>query len=408
MTRLPDYFRIALVNLSHRRTRAYLTMIGIFIGIAAVVSLISLGQGLKDAIGQQFSSVGTDKILVTPGSLGFGPPGAGAVSNLTNKDLRLVQNTIGIKIAVGRLLRSVKVESDKKTAFVFATSMPSQNDQRRLIIDLLGVGTASGRMIEQGDSFKVTVGSDFATKKTFGREIKVGDKITINDVKFEVVGILERTGRPTGDNFVIMNEKILRDLLDVQDNYDMIAAQVQTNADVEAVVQTLEKDLRKSRNVKEGKEDFKVQSSTSFLASLDVILTMVQIVLVGIAAISLVVGGIGIMNTMYTAVLERTKEIGLMKAIGGTNTDILFIFVLEAGLLGTVGGLIGVLLGMGLAKLVELAAFAAFGKGLIQASFPIYLIAGALLFSFVIGSLSGLWPALQASRLKPVDALRYE
>ena len=130
--------------------------------------------------------------------------------------------------------------------------------------------------------------------------------------------------------------------------------------------------------------------------------------MVGIAAISLLVGGIGIMNTMYTSVLERTREIGTMKAVGAKNSDILFLFLFESGLLGLVGGAIGVGIGLGLGKTAEYIATVQLGTNLLQASTDSWLIFGALLFSFIIGALSGVLPAMQASKLKPVDALRYE
>ncbi|MFH1823570.1 MAG: FtsX-like permease family protein, partial [archaeon] len=135
---------------------------------------------------------------------------------------------------------------------------------------------------------------------------------------------------------------------------------------------------------------------------------IVQAVFIGIAAISLVVGGIGIMNTMYTAVLERTREIGIMKAVGARNRNILTLFLIESGILGLVGGAIGVLIGIGLSTGVAFVAAQALGTTFLRAVFPWYLIVGALAFSFGIGSLSGILPAIQASRLKPVDALRYE
>ena len=135
---------------------------------------------------------------------------------------------------------------------------------------------------------------------------------------------------------------------------------------------------------------------------------MVEVVLIGIAAISLLVGGIGIANTMYTAVVERTKEIGIMKSIGAQNKDILLIFVIESGLLGLAGGAVGIAFGIGLSKLVEYLAFAFLGTSLVKAFFPWYLIVGSLVFSFLIGTISGFFPAKQAASLKPVDALRYE
>ena len=133
-----------------------------------------------------------------------------------------------------------------------------------------------------------------------------------------------------------------------------------------------------------------------------------QAVIVGIAGISLLVGGVGIMNTMYTAVLERRKEIGIMKAVGARNWDISLIFLIESGLLGIVGGVIGILLGMGLSKGVELAVRPYLGESMLMAAFPLWLLFGALAFSFIVGAASGVLPARQAAGLKPVDTLRYE
>ena len=137
-------------------------------------------------------------------------------------------------------------------------------------------------------------------------------------------------------------------------------------------------------------------------------LSIVQAVLVGIAAISLLVGGIGIMNTMYTSVLERTREIGIMKSIGATQKDILTLFLLESGMLGLVGGLIGVLIGVGIGEMVSYIARERLGSDLLQAQFGFWLVFGALLFSFLIGMISGFFPALAASKKQPVEALRYE
>ena len=164
--------------------------------------------------------------------------------------------------------------------------------------------------------------------------------------------------------------------------------------------------LRKSHDVEEGKEDFGIQTPESILNTLNNILMVIQGVLVGIAAISLLVGGIGIMNTMYTSVHERTKEIGIMKALGAKNRNILLVFMIESGLLGLFGGIIGVSLGFGIAKLVEYVAFRYYESVLIQAQFSPMLLIGMLLFGFGVGAISGMFPARQAAKLKPVDALR--
>jgi len=163
--------------------------------------------------------------------------------------------------------------------------------------------------------------------------------------------------------------------------------------------------MRRDHDVKEGEEDFTVTTSIQLIEGFNNILDVVQIVLIGIAAISLFVGGVGIMNTMYTSVLQRRKEIGVMKSIGATNTDILMIFLFESGILGIIGGVFGVIFGLMLSKGVEIAASLA-GVDILKAYVSIPLVIGALLFSFIIGALSGFMPAKQASKLQPVDALR--
>ena len=228
----------------------------------------------------------------------------------------------------------------------------------------------------------------------------------IEGVDFKVVGILKKSGNPQQDGTLVIPEAAMREILGIEETYDIIPAKISAGEDIAVVTERIKKDLRSHRNVEEGKEDFTVQTPENILATLNTILFIIQGVLVGIAAISLLVGGIGIMNTMYTAVLERTKEIGVMKAIGARNWEIMSIFVIESGMLGLVGGIIGVSMGFGISKSVELIAFQIYGSYLIKADFNLGLLIGMLMFGFIIGSLSGAFPAKQAAALKPVDALR--
>ena len=404
-----QYFKLAFTNLMHRKVRSYLTMIGIFIGIAAVVALISLSEGLKMAVAQQFSSVGSDKILIRAAGTSYGPPGTGAVGNLTKHDLDLISKVNGVEIATGRLIRYVIIEYRKEVKYSFAATVPDTDEKaRNLVIEANQLITDRGRMLLPSDRNKIVVGDDYATRNTFKENMRVGDKVLLNNVDFEVVGILKRSGSPQTDMLLVMNEKTLRDLLDVPETYDIIAAKVAAGKKPSDVVDAISRAMRSDRNEKIGDEDFTVQSAEELYKSYASILDVIQIFLVGIAGISLIVGGIGIMNTMYTAVLERTKEIGIMKAVGAKTSDILTIFLLESGMLGLVGGAIGIAIGFGLSKSVELIAVQALGTSLLKADTSLFLVAGALTFSFLIGSLSGLFPALQASKLQPVDALRYE
>jgi putative ABC transport system permease protein len=184
--------------------------------------------------------------------------------------------------------------------------------------------------------------------------------------------------------------------------------QVDEGEDVFEVAERVEKDLRKHRDVTEDTQDFDIFTPEGLFESFQSILNIITIFLTGVAAISLLVGGIGIANTMYTSVLERTREIGVMKAIGAKNSDVFAIFFIESGLLGLVGAGVGIILGFAVSKSVEYIAVTSLNTTLLQAAVPTYLVVGLLAFGFVIGAVSGTLPAVQASKTNVVDALRYE
>jgi putative ABC transport system permease protein len=219
--------------------------------------------------------------------------------------------------------------------------------------------------------------------------------------------MLKKVGDPSIDGAFIIPGDAAKEMVSAS-GYNMFVVQLAKGLIPSEERPTIEKALRQSRGVSKGHEDFKVSTSEQLLESFNTIFNVVQVIIIGIAAISLIVGAVGIMNTMYTAVLERTKEIGIMKAIGAKNSEIMVLFLIESGLLGLVGGVIGVILGYIMGKAAEVIANQMLGSSLLKLYFPPELIIGALLFSFVIGALSGMVPARQASHLRPVDALRYE
>ena len=402
-----DIVKLAVSNLTHRKMRSWLTMIGIFIGIAAVVALISLAQGLRDAITGQFASFGTDKVIIQGKGGTYGPPGANAVGNVSTDDVKLIEGVQGVKLATGRLIRTAQLETQKKLKYPYLGSVPEDSRERQLVLEASKYTMDEGDFIEPGQLTQAVIGYSIA-HDDLDRPIRVGETVKVNGKNFQVVGILKKRGLPPYDQVVLMNEKPMRTLLSVDKAYDTLVAQANPGENLEDVALRIEKAMRQDRRQKIGEEDFTIQTPMQALQTVNTILVVVSVIVVGIAGISLIVGGIGIMNTMYTAVLERTKEIGIMKSIGAQNKDIFVIFLVESGLLGTVGGLIGIIIGIAMAKAVEGIAFIAFGPGLIQASISAWLLLGALLFSFIVGSLSGLTPAYQASRLKPADAVRYE
>jgi len=400
-----DYFILGLRNITRRRLRSWLTMIGIFIGIAAVVALVSLTQGLQKYISDEFAKIGRDKIIIQPKG-GFGP-GTSKVS-LTDKDLNTIKSVPGVSDALGFYVKPVQMEFNNEVKYFPALGWPTTGNTK-LLNELFQYKIVDGRNIKQGDKFKVVLGHYFLDQNIFDRNVKPGDKVKINGEEFQVAGFYEIIGNPSDDTNVYIPDESLKALYNVRtDEYSVIYAKVASGFDPLTAVDTIERALRRERNLKEGNEDFEIQTAEELMAAFNTLLNIIQGVLVGIALISLVVGAIGIMNTMYTAVLERTKEIGILKAVGGKNSDIMIMFVIESGILGLVGGAIGVLLGISFSKLVQFVATAALQTKLLQAYFPWYLIVGALLFSFVVGTLSGMLPAYQASRQKPVDSLRYE
>ena len=403
-----DYFKLGFENIRTRRLRSWLTMLGIFIGIAAVVALISLGQGLQMAVTQQFQQLGKDKIFIQPGAVTMGAPGTSSgVSTLTDHDVKIIDSIRGVERVGGAIFKMGQVgyRGEIKYGYITGFSFETQD----LIDEAQSYKIFSGRNLKKDDKYKVVIGYGLANGDVFQKSVKIGDKIQIgkNGQEFVVVGTLDKIGNPYDDGAVIIPLESAQEALNTTD-YDMITIQVKEGEDVNKVAEEIKTRLRKDRGEKEGEEDFRVQTSEQLAETFNSIFGIVQAVFIGIAAISLVVGGVGIMNTMYTAVLERTREIGIMKAVGARNSDILTLFLIESGTLGLIGGVIGIILGILLGMGASFFAGQALGTNLLKAYFPAYLIVGALLFSFAVGCASGVLPAIQASKLKPVDALRYE
>ncbi len=410
MVRIIEFFSLAFSNLLKRKLRSWLTMIGIFIGIAAVVGLISLGQGLQQAIQAEFEKLGTDKIMVMPAGNVYNTDSSGEIpGKLFEDDEKVVQRVNGVKQTALINTKIAKVSWDKNDqGFYYIYGLPVTNHEAELANSLFNIDIIDGRALKSGDNFKAVIGYDYAHYDGFDKLLHVGDSVLINEHKFEIVGIKKRLGNQADDRSIIIPRDTFFSFFTIEKYPDMILVQINKESNPDTVADSIKKALRKNKDQKEGQETFAVKTLQEFLTSFLSILTIVQTVIIGIAAISLLVGAIGIMNTMYTAVLERRKEIGVMKAIGAKNSDVLFIFLIESGSLGLVGGIIGVLLGLGFSNFVALIGRKVLGSNLLVASAPLWLIIGALLFAFFIGMISGVFPAKQAAALKPAETLRYE
>jgi putative ABC transport system permease protein len=401
-----DYFSLALGNLRHRGLRSWLTMLGIFIGIAAVVSLISLGDGLQTAVTGQFSTLSPDKLIVQNANTGFGPPGSTAVKKLTSHDIKIIEAVQGVTEVIGRLVRVGKIEYNNALGFSYIGSIPDDQKQTDIVYGTLDIKINDGKLLQSSETGKVVIGSDIASSDQFEKIIRVGSKLNIQGKEFIVIGILEKASSFQINSVILMTEKDMKKTFNLGDEVDLIVVEVFDKNYAEQIGKEITRKLREDRHEKEGEEDFSVQTPIQAIQSVNTILNIINIIITSIAMISLIVGGIGITNTMYTSVLERTREIGVMKAVGAQNKDILLIFLIEAGLLGLVGGLIGAIMGLGLAFGVASIANAAFGDQILNVQLSVPLILGAIAFSFIVGIIAGVLPAIQASRLKPTEALR--
>lgn len=396
---IKDYFVIAIRGITHRKLRSWLTILGIFIGITAVVALISISEGMRNAISSQFELMGTNKIIIMPGKFGQGP--MTGTTTMTESDVKVVERVRGTDMVSPFLMKMSKVEFGKEEKYTYIMGLPG-DEIRQILFEVQAFRIEFGRELKEGDKYKVVIGHSVA-KTLFDKEVNLGNRIKISNNDFEVIGILAEIGNREDDNSMFILMDTARDIFNMKDEISMIFLKVRSGFDVEETAENVKDALKKHR----GEEDFTVLTSKQLMSQVGTILGIIQLILVGIAGISLLVGGVGIMNSMYTSVRERTKEIGIMKAVGARNIDVLSIFLIESGILGAVGGVIGCVLGFILAKGIEMYA-AELGFAMLKVSITFELIALCLAFSFGLGCIAGSLPARQAAKLKPVEALRYE
>jgi putative ABC transport system permease protein len=401
-----DFFILAFKNLKHRGIRSWLTLLGIFIGVMAVVSLISLGTGLQTAIGAQFGISSTEVITVQAGGLSsVGPPGTGVTNKLTRDDADAIERLSFVDVAIPRILATGKMEFNDILSFGMAASVPDGED-RKVVYEILDIEATEGRMLKDGDVGKVVLGWNFFKDDAiFGEVIVPGKSVLIQDEKFLVIGIGEKKGSFIFDNMVMMNDDDIIDLFEYGDEVDLIAVKVKDKDLIGRSKEDIEKLMRKRRDVDLGKEDFSVSTPDAMLSTVNNVLGGVQAFIVIIASISILVGAVGIVNTMTTSVLERRKEIGIMKAIGARNSQIFMQFLIESGLLGFVGGLVGVILGVAIGVAGVLGINSWIGSE-VSPSIDFILVGGALVGSFIIGAIAGIVPAMNAAKQDPVEALR--
>jgi putative ABC transport system permease protein len=403
---LKEYFKIALKTIATRRMRSWLTTIGIVIGVFLIVSLLSLSQGLKNAVLQQLNMMGKDLITIMPGDM------TNMVSlmsglKISEEDLNIIKKTEGVGSLVEMDYTSVpmRFENQKKTLLIYGVDW--RNDSA-IIKNDVGWTIAEGRWPSPGKN-EIVIGSIVAQETFLG--INPGNAITIKGRKFIVVGILNSVGSKQDDSMVGLDLNIYRSVTGERTGVKMAMAKVKVGYSPNIVAEKIKINLNENRKrqigQKESESSYSVLTSENLASIVGNVMGLIQAVIIGFASIAIVVGGIGIMNTMYTSVSERTKEIGIMKAIGAKNKTIIMIFLIESGIFGMLGGIGGTLLGMIFAKAIEIY-FQFHPLFYLKADVGVGLILFSITFSFLIGCISGYFPARTAAKLKPVDALRYE
>ncbi len=404
---IEDYIKFALNSITHRRVRSWLTMLGIFVGIIAVVALISLSEGLQQVIQEQAQAVGSDRIAVSPGGGGMMTGGSTYTSaKLGESDLDVIKKVRGVDSAIGAVVATGKIRYKDKTKFISVFGVDTDSKTQNFLEEIDYFSVEEGRYLRENDVYKAQVGPSTGPDM-FDREIDIGGKIRIEDKEFDVVGINKETGNPMHDLKITIPLETAEELFDKKDDYSSISVKVEKGYDPSEVADSIEEKLRKHRNVDEDEEDFSVETFENLIGAFTSVLDIVQVVLIGIAAISLLVGGIGIMTTMYTSVIERIHQIGIMKAIGARNSSIMAIFLIEGGFLGMVGGIIGTLGGLGVSFGVEYALKNFYNFDMFHAYMGPELIVFSLTFSFLWGCIWGGLPARKAAKMHPVDALRH-
>jgi len=405
---IKDYFVLPWKEMQRRKLRSLLTLFGIVVGIAAVIALIMIGQGLQQAIIGQIAAMGSDKLIISAKGNALNAGLSIDAIKITDEDLKMIRGVSGVKDAAGFIYSTAKIEFNDQARYYFVYGFPTRAEENALINSGQNYKLSTGRNIEKGDKYKAVLGYEYTNPDLFGKEVVTGNKIKIQGQEFKTVGMWQKTGSPPDDSAVIIPLDTYQELFKKDDELGLIILQINLGEDLTLMEERISKELRKQRHLDEGKEDFTIQSPEQLAATFGTILTIVQIVLIGIAAISLFVGGVGIMNTMFTAVLQRTKEIGLFKAVGATNEQILLLFLVESGLYGVIGGVVGVGIGLGVAKIAEGVIGYFIGSTFFVLKVDIFLIVGAILFSFIVGCISGIAPARRASKLNPIESLRYE
>jgi len=418
--RFKDLIKISFTALKANKSRTFLTMLGIIIGVGAVIIMMSLGKGAQGLILGQIQSIGANSIYVEPGS--FDPKGGSdfmgsaieemTIKTLKLKDLESIRKDPLVDLAYPMVYgssRAIYRNEDQKITFIGITPEAYEMDDWHAI---------NGRDVSEDDVRSIakvaTLGHKIA-EDLFGEEDPIGKSIRIKKTNLKVIGVMEERGMEMFQNFdeyVYVPVTTAQKLLLGIEHLNAIAVRAKSESAIDPLIENIRLALRENHNIynPEGdlaKDDFKVMSQVEAANMVKQVTGILTAFLSSIAAIALIVGGIGIMNIMLVSVTERTREIGLRKAVGARNKDILKQFLIEAVALTLFGGLIGFIIGL----MFSLTAAIVLSK-VLNTNWSFVMPFGAVILAFgvaaLVGLVFGIYPARKASRLNPIEALRHE
>ena len=406
-------FKTSLTGLRTNRSRSILTILGIVIGITAIMLVVSLGAGAQNLILGEVQGLGTNTIAIIPGREPTGPTDVSALysDSLKDKDLIALENKANVPDLQSIMPTVIGASSASYDSNVYQVAIFGATD---LMADIFSLQPSEGQFFDSSDvaslSSNIVIGADVATH-LFDTQDPLNQQINIKGRNFRVVAVLPKSGGGSLFNFdgmVIMPYTTAQTYVTGQKYFSRIIIQAMSDAAVPVTADNIRLTLEESHNITDPtKDDFTVQTQQDLANRLSTITSALTWFLVAVASIALFVGGVGIMNIMLVSVTERTREIGLRKALGAKDRDILAQFLLEAVLLTVIGGVVGIILGSGLAYIIAFILSHALALNWVF----IFPWSGAILgitVSAVIGLVFGGYPARQASKKSPIEALRYE
>jgi putative ABC transport system permease protein len=392
--------KYSLRNLKNRKTRSFFTIFSIMAGITTMFIFISFGMGLYKYIDELTTDSSIDKVLIQPKGL---VPGFDDTLSFNEDDINAVKSASGVYDATGIYFKTVEIEKDNKINYIYMIAYDPANP---LLIEMYDFEIVKGRELRAGDNGVILGYNYLLPDKVFSKEYSINQNININGNELKIIGFYESVGNPSDDSQIYVTNEVMKDLFGDNISYNWIVAKIDTS-DIDDVVSNIEKSLRKERGLEEGKEDFYAQTFEDMLESYSSVLDIVIGFIILIAFISVLVSSINTANTMITSVLERTREIGVIKSIGGTNSEIFGIFLFESSFLGFIAGCLGVLFGWILTSIGG-GILNYLGYGFLKPAYSFTLFVGCILFAVVTGAISGVIPAVKASKTNVVQTLRYE